>query len=57
MPAGTQWVQALATETGGQNVVVDLIILADESEYKPLSKQSATVTGVGTLTNSLVATT
>jgi hypothetical protein len=35
MPAGKPWLRAEATETGGQNVVADLILIGDDSSYKP----------------------
>lgn len=43
LPAGKNWVRAVATETGGQNVVADLILIGDDAGYKP-GNQSDRVT-------------
>jgi hypothetical protein len=45
MPAGKPFLKAIATETGGQNAVVTILLVGDESQYKPGSDFSnATVT-------------
>ncbi len=40
MPAGKPFLKAIVTETGGQTVPVDIILLGDESAYKPGSQFS-----------------
>ena len=35
MPDGQPWLKAKATETGGHNVVVDIIVVADCASYSP----------------------
>lgn len=40
MPNGKPWLRALATETGGQNVVTTIELTGDESAYKPTNNQT-----------------
>jgi hypothetical protein len=49
MPAGKPWLRAEVTETASQNVVVDLLLIGDESAYKP----GNLVGGGATFTNDL----
>ncbi len=50
MPPGKPYLRAIATETASQNVVCDVILIGDESEYKPGNQYN----NAGTLTNNVV---
>lgn len=49
MPAGKPFLKAIATETASQNAVVTIVLVGDESEYKPGSDFSN-----ATITNNIV---
>lgn len=53
MPAGKPWLRAIATETASANAVVDLLLIGDESGYKPAAPAFSTYT----LTNDVVTAT
>lgn len=56
MPAGKPWLRAEVTETGSQNVVVDLLLIADESAFKPGNQYQGSPSSYGaTFTNDLEA--
>lgn len=45
MPSGKPFLKAIATETGGANAVVTILLVGDESQYKPGSDfNNATIT-------------
>ena len=45
MPAGKPFLKAIATETGAANAVVTILLVGDESQYKPGSEfNNATIT-------------
>lgn len=50
LPAGTQYIRATATETASQNAVVTIVMVGDESAYKPGNQFNAS-----TPTNDVVA--
>lgn len=56
MPTGKPWLRAIVTEVNSADVVVDLILIGDESEYKPANSQTPALT-TATLTNNVVTAT
>ena len=52
MPNGRPWLRAIVTETGGQNVLVNLELIGDESAYKPANTEINI--GNSTFTNQVV---
>lgn len=56
MPTGKPWLRAIVTETGGQNCLVAIDLIGDESEYKPANAQTPSLQTV-TYTNDVVTAT